>query len=142
MKYNAPTRIANLVCTAIVVGALAFMMPVSARAEMLVYVITDSSGTELFLDVESIKIQGNQVTAWEELDHKKDNTIKHRKSKIRTIYYCSSEQTAIVNIIHYDASDRAVFSWQVKDFQFEKLAVVPGTVGEEMYQKACASLSQ
>lgn len=112
MKYNPFTRIANLVCTAIVVGALVFMFPVSARAEMLVYIITDSAGTELSLDVESIRIQDNKVTAWEEHDHKKDKTIKYRKSKIRRIFYCSSEQYATVNIIRYNASGEVALSLQ------------------------------
>ncbi len=142
MSRTSASKTANLVCTAIVVGTSAFMVPVSASAEMLVYVVKDDVGTEYFIDVESIKIQGNQVTAWETRDHIKDKTTKHRKSKLRITYYCDSEQFAVINLIRYNSIGGVVISLQVKDFDIEKLAVAPGTVGEEMYKKACASLSQ
>jgi hypothetical protein len=54
---------ANLVYTLGVAEAVAFTPSVSAIAEMLVNVTSDNSVVEYFLDVESIGMQGSQVTA-------------------------------------------------------------------------------
>lgn len=125
-----------------VAGAVAFTPSVSASAEMLVYVTTNSTGTDIFFDVDSIRIQGTKVTAWETREHKNDKTVTYRTSKARYSYYCDSDEAAWLVVVRYDKSGKVVETVELKEYETEKTTIVPGSIREAMQKIACAAVNK
>ena len=95
MKKSAGTStLLGVICC-----ALMPMAPVYAAN--WVYVDTNTRGTNVYYDSDTIQRSGNQVTFWQKDDYSRNKTRKERESKSRYRYDCAMRTRVLLQLTNY-----------------------------------------
>ncbi len=123
-------RIKLIAATALIMAAT------PAFAANWVYVLTDSNGTVIYYDADTIQRSGKWVTVWEKWDHSRDKTVKEREKKIRLTYDCVQRTSTNLSAIYYYPDEKnKTFNFKTSEQSF----VAPETVGEATLEAVCAA---
>jgi hypothetical protein len=99
-------------------------------------VLTDSNGTVIYYDADTIQRSGKWVTVWEKWDHSRDKTVKEREKKIRLTYDCVQRTSTNLSAIYYYPDEKnKTFNFKTSEQSF----VAPETVGEATLEAVCAA---
>ena len=110
---------------------------VPANAGSLVYVTSDTDGSDYYYDSESMRNVDGNIAVWEIEDASKNNNKKYRSSRVRILYDCKNESYAFMMILKYNASGTPIesFTWEPYERQFR--SIVPGTTGATQFDVIC-----
>ena len=111
------------------------MAPTPAFAANWVYVLTDSNGTVIYYDADTIQRSGKWVTVWEKWDHSRDKTKKEREKKIRVTYDCVQRTSGNLSAFFYYPDGKI----KTFDLNNEQSPLAPETVGEAALEAVCAA---
>ena len=118
------------------IAATALIMAATpAFAANWVYVLTDSNGTVIYYDADTIQRSGKWVTVWEKWDHSRDKTVKEREKKIRVAYDCVQRTSANLSAFFYYPDGKI----KTFDFKNEQSPLAPETVGEAALEAVCSA---
>ncbi len=118
-------------------GITSVLFTTSAKAENLIYVSTDASGSNFYYDSETIKKTGNKITVWMIQDAKNDKTVPHRTYKARMILDCQLETSTRLQYVTYSASGVMLQSETIPQHQRSEEGVIPGSIGAAFMQSLC-----
>jgi len=109
----------------------------SAQGRSVDYYLTGGSELSVeFVDVKSIKIEGNIRKYWVESHKVKPTEYGVSFSKSFYTADCVNETNAMIYAAYYDALSNYLFGGESNQ---PKSRVVPGTVGDSTFQFVCAS---
>lgn len=118
----------------------AVMVATPAMASDWRYITTGSTQTATYVDVESIRISGDDDgpyrLAWIKRDHTNDTTTKDRETKALYKFRCETMETGALAITSYDPRGRVTFSDNIRDPEFRP--VIPDTVQYYTLNFVCA----
>ncbi len=103
-----------------------------------VYVTSDKGGGVIYIDVESLKRDGDIVTAWEKVDSRKNKSEPSYESLYQLDYDCSKRTVALLFKIERFRNKPA----KSQDFYSLRYRggspVVPDSIGEITFDFACS----
>jgi hypothetical protein len=101
----------------------------------------DVLGAVHYIDKGSIRKVGAYVAIWEKIDYTGDRTTAYREDKALWYFKCDTEQRALKSLVTYMANGNVRSSDTWPDYSLTWKAVVPDTVGADVFKSACEGKS-
>lgn len=103
------------------------------------YVTSDSTGTDVYVDMETIRetsdYAGRYKLAWVKWDHSRDKSRPHRETKLYFKIKCDTFESGIISATRYRA-DGTVLSSDSTSYP-RLTADIPDTIGYSTTQFVC-----
>lgn len=124
--------------------AIAVAAPVSLHAEEPQWLWVDKTVDEetISIDVNSMRANGKIITAWFKTERgkpSKKDRVAYEKTRIR--FDCASDRSEVLSLTKYDVGGRVIDSVR-SNIPNDWRDVVPGSVGQGMYEYACALIQK
>ena len=121
------------------------MLPTSAHASEWVEISRSTSGTVVYLDVESIRRveairyrrEFPAIQAWLKYDFTNDRTETLRERVVLTNADCNGQRTATLSIVDRRADGTVAYSNSVEDYDFRYKPSPPDSVGHAVWRVLC-----
>ena len=114
-----------------------FLTATSASAATWVEASQSSSGSVVYVDVDSIRDVAGKRQIWVQIDQSNNPSVKARTSKELWRYDCPSQTSITLSWIDYDSSGRVMKSGGNIDNPYLYQPVVPDSTGETIMKIAC-----
>jgi len=118
----------------------------TAYAEWTYITKTETHDREYFIDLSSIKNDGDKRTYWVLTNFKKSqkapNGKLYQSIKLRTISNCKDETSEDVSIVYYSkpkGSGDIVFNIDIPSYQRVSTSTIPDSVGQDLQNKVCGN---
>lgn len=103
---------------------------------------TDRNGSVWIADFDNIRDDGETVTAWIEVDHSNDRTVREHRSMLFYRMNCEDDTYRLLSATLYGSDGDVLRSARQTDLSFytreHYTPVVPGSVLEYMYNQVCS----
>lgn len=102
------------------------------------YLMYENDEYSIYIESESMKIQGDKVSYWEKLEFKKPKKDLEGKLFFTRIAYktsdCKERMSGFTQLVAHDKEGKVVHSF---DYPLDMSPVAPNSVGEVILEQAC-----
>lgn len=102
--------------------------------------IGESPKLNIYVDRDTVKRQGNIVTAWTKWVYPNSGRKDEAYYVARNRHDCENRTTTLLSYIFYNAKDEAIKSGKLETYQQKADDMAPGTDGEYVLNHVCAMI--
>lgn len=126
--------------TLMFLAAFAVMLPAAANATRWVLVSKTSDDTR-YIDLDAVILDGSVATVWLKTEYLSRGRSGEASSIEKWMEDCAHQRAKLLALTLYRADGRVISSAEVPRYREEWVTIVPGSVGEGIYQRICAAVN-